>query len=736
MINQRQTIKLLDSIRDKQNVSVFGLSFYSRPIALNPLSKYIYVAPDFVKATEIFDQISSIRSDAVYLPPLFDCLSTKKQSKDNTFDRINALFKAVSGQANIIVTSALALMQLYPSAQDILSHSIKISKNQSIDTDHLAEKLSNAGYKRVSHVEEVGEFSIRGDICDILPISQSSNLSQKGIRIDFFGDTVEKIRQIDFESLSSQQQVEFVFLSPAKEVFATTDQIDKIAKILNSTQQKNLEPEHLQRQKSIASDLVLSLEGGTCDPAANALKPVLDQHPLHKLFLNRPIIFDESRQCVSNFNAHLSEHLSRFKTLLSKGEAFSFFAQSLFVPDFFAPQSHPQSLISFDNTLVQNRIFTPDQIFSYKNPTLPSYFKNHQGLIDDIKMWQRQGAEVSIHAKSALKDNLSQLLQDHSICPSIIVLSPLLKGGCFFGDDKKNETNRIIIANGDLVAKSSTDNHQSRTIKSKKQVFFEPKIGQAVVHSLHGIGMCEGLKRMKLGPSEKDFIVVAYQGNDKLYVATESINLLSAYAGGEENPKLNKIGGADFSKHKEKAKNSIKAMAFDLTKLYAKRQEQKGHFYEKSNADMFDFEQDFPFDETDCQLEAIKEGIADLTNGKIMDRLLCGDVGYGKTEVAMRIIYKVVLEGHQAAFVSPTTILANQHTKSLKKRMEKFGVKVASLTRFDSPQKVQSTLKGLADGTIDVVCGTHRALSKDVIFKNLGLLVLDEEQRFGVADKE
>jgi transcription-repair coupling factor (superfamily II helicase) len=271
--------------------------------------------------------------------------------------------------------------------------------------------------------------------------------------------------------------------------------------------------------------------------------------------------------------------------------------------------------------------------------------------------------------------------------------------------------------------------------KSKKAEFFQPKVGEYVVHNVHGIGVCEGLKRMKLGESERDFVVVRYDGNDKLYVAAESINLLSAYAG-EEEPRLNKIGGAEFARVKEKVKAAIKKMAFDLRELYGKRENAEGHKYGPDNGALSEFEADFPYEETADQLTAVSECLNDLNRGKIMDRLLCGDVGYGKTEVAMRVAYRAVLEGKQAAFISPTTILARQHYRTLTKRMEKFGVVVRSLTRFDTPADVAKTLADLSAGKADIICGTHRVLSKDVAFKDLGLLVLDEEQRFGVADKE
>ncbi|MCL2556794.1 MAG: DEAD/DEAH box helicase [Firmicutes bacterium] len=321
------------------------------------------------------------------------------------------------------------------------------------------------------------------------------------------------------------------------------------------------------------------------------------------------------------------------------------------------------------------------------------------------------------------------MLIDNNLSTHIIKDGNLYKGGCFFEDKT------IIIGYGDLTYKRKTDN-AAHFKKNKNAVFFEAKVGEAVVHDVHGVGICQGLERRNFNGVEKDFCIITYEGGDKLYVAVEAMNRLNAYAGSEDTIKLNKIGGADFARQKEKVKKSIKEFSLDLKALYAKRENAKGHRYDPSNALIREFEQDFPFDETSCQLLAIEEGLNDLIQGKIMDRLLCGDVGYGKTEVAMRLMYKVVLENKQAAFISPTTILAKQHFNSLKKRMEKHGVSIGSLTRFDSPSDIKKTIGGLKNGTIDIVCGTHRILSKDIEFKSLGLLVLDEEQRFGVADKD
>jgi len=568
-------------------------------------------------------------------------------------------------------------MQWYPTQNEVLDKAFELEKGASIGFDELVKKLIAAGYERVAHIEEPGQFSLKGDILDIYIIGSDP------IRVDFFGDEIESIRVIDVDSFRAGDQINCAIVVP--------------------------------------SDI-------------NTIKNSLLS------FCDRTTVFDEAKQCVDNFNAHLSEHMSRFKTLLEKGEADKDLVDAL-NKDALNNIRHSYSLITFDRQLCQNRIFKPDMVLDIKNPELMNYAKDKEMLVSDIRMWRQQSVDVKIYISGVLKKNIEELLIDGGLGLDMISEGGLYRGGCFFeqadDDGIAGGRGQIIIGYGDLTYKRKNDGViAALSKKNKKAAFFQPKVGEPVVHEIHGVGICQGLERKNFGGLEKDFCVISYEGGDKLFVAVEGMGRLNAYAGSEDKVRLNKIGGADFARQKEKVKKSIKEFSLDLKALYSKRENAKGHVYDPSNAMLREFELDFPFDETPCQLIAAQEGLDDLLQGKIMDRLLCGDVGYGKTEVAMRLMYKVVLENKQAAFISPTTILAKQHYETLKKRMGKFGVSIGSLTRFDSPADIKKTIDGLKKGTIDIVCGTHRVLSKDIEFKSLGLLVLDEEQRFGVADKD
>ena len=287
----------------------------------------------------------------------------------------------------------------------------------------------------------------------------------------------------------------------------------------------------------------------------------------------------------------------------------------------------------------------------------------------------------------------------------------------------------MVIGSEELLRK------KTKQVKlKKKDVFTIPDVGDYVVHDLHGVGVFKGIRRLKTD-TERDCVEVEYS-DGQVYVPIDQMGMLSRYSGGAESPKISKLGGKEFARLKDKVAKSVKAMAFDLLELYSNREEAKGYVYPPDSEFQVEFEDKFPYPPTEDQVTAVSEIKADMEKGKVMDRLLCGDVGYGKTEVALRAVFKTVLEGKQVAILAPTTILAEQHYKTVLKRFEGYGLNIACLDRFRTPSEVKSTIECLKNGKIHIVCGTHRILSKDVAFCNLGLLVLDEEQRFGVEDKE
>lgn len=396
----------------------------------------------------------------------------------------------------------------------------------------------------------------------------------------------------------------------------------------------------------------------------------------------------------------------------------------------------------FDNNLVVFKEIYSE--FSEKtqivNQTVGArkYFYDYKSLITDLNYYQKNDFAVVLfcgnkESEKSLFDYLSLNILgvkklNSTVLSGINVTDAYLPLSASFLQDKI-----VFIGTDDLIKKN---NLKINKYISKKNIYL-PKVGDFVVHEFHGIGKCVQIERLKILNHEKDYIVVEYRGGDRVYVPSEQLNLLSAYVGSDEEPKLNLIGGVEFARQKERVKASVKKMTFDLLKLYADREKRKGFVYEKDNYLYDEFEKSFPYEETEDQIKAIADIKKDMESDKILDRLICGDVGYGKTEVALRAAYKAILSGKQVAFLCPTTILSEQHYNTCKERFKDFMVNVEVLNRFKSQKKdIEPLLKNLKDGKIDLICGTHRLLGKDVLFKDLGLLILDEEQKFGVEHKD
>ena len=435
------------------------------------------------------------------------------------------------------------------------------------------------------------------------------------------------------------------------------------------------------------------------------------------------IVYEDAKQVSDNAAMTLREHYSRFKTLLSQGAPV---VDGQLTDDL----RYDGVKLAFQNISNANRLFNPQAVFSIDTFTPLSYRKRYDMLACDIKSWTREGYTVVICCgDDKLKSSAQEFLYNEgALSQNVTLLTDKLPKGFVFHDIKL-----VVVGTYDMVSKKAVAKKLSRR---KKDVFTMPVPGEYVVHNVHGIGVMEAVEPMLMGGVTRDYVIIRYRDGDKLYVPVENIDCLSKYVAGGAEPKLNKIGGVDFAKVKERVRASVKEMAFSLLELYAQRSESKGHKYSLDNTMLSEFEAAFAYQPTVDQTTAVAECLNDLTNGRIMDRLLCGDVGYGKTEVALRVAYKVIAEGKQVAFISPTTILAKQHYKTALSRMEQFGVNICSFTRLDDAKSIKVGLQGLAQGKIDMAIGTHRLLSSDIKFKDLGLLILDEEQRFGVADKE
>ena len=473
---------------------------------------------------------------------------------------------------------------------------------------------------------------------------------------------------------------------------------------------------------------------------ASVLAPILDctRSIFDLLPENTLIIFDECNNVNEIANGIYKEHTERVNDLKNGGEAFSFSQNQLLEPEKLFGGFTKYRTLALQIFTSGTRFFRPLKTYNFRSTPAPSYLNALPQFISDCKSWIQNGYRVlafagSVQRYDKLSDELSQAYLPVYSVPDrlealrgVAVSSAELEHGLII-----HECKLVIIGSGDLFTKSVT----KRIKKRRGDMFVAPEIGDYCVHEKHGVGRITGTKKIETTDGIKEYISIEYKGGDSLYVPVEQMDVLSKYVG-EQNPSLSKIGGADFERVKDRIRQSIKKLAFDLKELYAERNGKVGFCFPANEVMMQEFEDAFYYEETPDQLSSIEEIKSDMCSEKVMDRLLCGDVGYGKTEVALRAIYLCVLGGKQAAFMCPSTVLSEQHYNTACERFKQFGVRVEVLNRFRTPAKQQKVLQALANGDVDVIIGTHRLLSDDVKFYDLGLLVLDEEQRFGVEHKE
>ena len=685
---------VISAVNDGKRTSVFGLTKSDIRLFCCAFNRFMYVCPDVVTARAAFVELSMHYKTAELLLPKNNVILTS--GNDRSGARARALYNMAVGVCDVVVTTAEALMQIVPPPELVKNAAVTFEVGKSIPTAELLGKLTAAGYTRVGHVDEPAQFAVRGDVVDVCaPCGECA-------RIEFFGYECDGIRKLDINTQSAGESMQSFTAYPATEtVFGDKSEvIDKLLKAGEKRKAAGVSIEHRMAER---------LGSGDTDGEQTLLS--LFAHTTLDMFWGGRVIIEDAKSVYDNCVFAYREHASRAKRLIDAGEA-PFCAADNLVS---VPPTHGFTLC-FHAVDSNNRFFSPDRVYRFKSIDLPLYGKNFVQLKDDISAWNSRGIKVLIAAD--IRDGLNSVE-----CYDVEYIEPTADGGVFFDD------NTVVIGMRNVGKKRDPFTAVKRTGMAEL-----PKPGDYVVHETHGIGICEAVGAVDYGDYERDYITVRYAGGDTLYVPVENMSRLSKYDFNDNPPKLSKLGGAEFERVKTKVKSRLKAMAFDLLSLYAKRETVKGKTYAGGDEIEDEFAADFPYTETPDQLAAIDSCFADLTSGKIMDRLICGDVGFGKTEVALRVAFKVIAQGGQVAFMSPTTVLCRQHYNTTKRRMDRFGVSVAALSRAESD--TAKTLKGLEDGSIDIVCGTHKLLGGSVKFKNLELLILDEEQKFGVSDKE
>ena len=723
--------ELCENIRCGMPTAVFGISDPHKYLIASMIdAPIIYVTADPTATRKAAENIATLSGKRVEMLSAKDevLLYRKALSKDAYYRRLNGIHALQTG-VPVVVAEIDALVQLFPRQLPTLD----FVEGEELDFLSLPAILSRMGYARVHEVETKGSYALRGDILDIYPIN-----SENPARIDFFGDTVEHIKPYDLVTGSRLGLVKsFSVLSATDVIFEETER-DSLKKAVEEGLRAFRTVEAYDRANGIATELFSELETGNANgyllPLLKSSTDIFGVLPKDCVF-----VFDEGKPLFDKLNAIYKEHEDRFARLAEGGEAFPFAKAQLISKDRFLRGLDGVGKVALQTFAGNPFFFQPLKIYNLNATPITRYLNTTTGLFDDISNWLRGGYRIMLfcgEVNRAVK--MQQLLFDAylptselpeklSALKNVTVNSEYLDNGLVL-----HECKLVLIGTGNLYTRAPDT---KRIRRRRGNMFSAPEIGDYAVHERHGIGKIIGTSKLETSDGIKEYITLSYKGGDVLHVPVENMDVLSKYVG-EEDPPLSKIGGAEFERVKSRVRASLRTLAFDLKKLYAERSERKGFAFPYNETFMTEFEDAFQYPLTPDQASSVEEIKADMVSDKVMDRLLCGDVGFGKTEVALRAVYLCVLAGKQAALMCPSTVLCNQHYQTASERFEPFGVRVGVLSRFQTPREQEITLRDLADGKIDLLVGTHRLLSKDVKFKDLGLLVLDEEQRFGVEHKE
>lgn len=716
--------------------AVFGVNFAEKCLIASSVGlPVLYIVKDGLYGAKIAEELTALSGErTVYLPAKDDVLLYKSAfDRTSLFARLNALYEIKNG-ARFVVTTFQSLLQLFP--RDIPT--IKIRKNEVYDIGGIVNKLVKFGYRREEFADDRATFALRGDILEINPVN-----GEYSYRVDFFGDEVESVFRFYGEDRENKTAVTEFEIIAATDVIVGDDEVEDIKQTLRQSLSKFGTLSVRDDARKIVNDLEEKLDGGVPCGELQFVMPILksitDDFTTY-MPTDTLVVYDESKMLVDGITATLKDHSERLLTLGRAGKIFDFSARQLSDCRKLIKRLNSFREVAFQNITTTINFFNPLKTYSLRCSPVARYTADFEAIYNDVKNWKFGGYKVIICCGNDKRaDSLSDELYVRG-CMCVrgdnaearngvaVVTSYFLPSGLIYHSAKL-----VLIGTGDLYIATK----ENKRIKRKRGDLFQaPEVGDYAVHEVHGIGYVKGVKRITTQEGSKDYVAVEYLGGDTLYVGVDQMDKLTKYMGGGEKPRLNRIGGKEFERIKERVKASISEMTIDLKKLYKARKEKKGFAFSADDAFSEEFDEAFEFEPTEDQIQSVAEIKADMESEKVMDRLLCGDVGFGKTEVAFRAAFKAIADGKQVALVCPTTILCEQHYRAAKKRFENFGVRIESLNRFKTSAQQKKIITDLADGLISFVIGTHRLFGSDVKFHDLGLLVLDEEQRFGVEHKE
>jgi len=746
--------RLLKNIREGVSpCSVFGVSDASKPFMAALCSqrrKILYLTSTQEKATSAASDIEAYSgAPCVCLPPREQMLGVSSRSGELTYQTVSALFAIADGASATADISVLASTFMPP--DEFLSLKRALAVGDDVRIDRLAATCVRLGYVRTDAVEAVGQFALRGGIFDIFPVG-----FEQPVRIEFFDTEIESIRVVDISTQRSVARLDRVTVLPAR-LFCPTALCAREAgesigsAVRHAVRKLSGTPEAAARAESFSACAQRLIDGDTSsfdDSLSVFLKDratLIDYLPEDTL-----IVLDEPKRLRERCENLFLEFSEIFKDLLGQGRALAPQGELVMTADkVLAHVTKRSSILALQGITTTNKDISPRAVFTLSGRNMQSFQNKPQMLAQELAAMKTKGYTTLLCCSSrarakSLQGEISQYsvninyTEDLSLIPApecCYVLPVQLSHGFEFPELKV-----AVISDADIFA--AVRQRTVRRAKHKGGVsinsFTELNVGDFVVHENNGIGVYQGIEKIVTDGVARDYITIAYAGTDRLYVPVEQLTMVQKYIGANEDikPKLSKLGTKEWSSLKSKAKKSIEDITDQLIKIYSARQSAKGFAFSPDTPWQRQFEDDFPYAETPDQLTCIDQIKADMEKPKVMDRLLCGDVGYGKTEVALRAAFKAVMDSKQVAILAPTTVLAQQHYNTVLNRTEPYGVRCEVLSRFRTAAEQNKIKKKLIEGKVDIIVGTHALLAKTVHFKDLGLLIVDEEQRFGVKHKE
>jgi transcription-repair coupling factor (superfamily II helicase) len=729
-----------------QGVNEEGLAYLACNL-LNTSNKILILTSSEAKSKKYEEALRAYTENSERLQPKeFILYNVDALSKDVDYKRANLLDNILNKQKNIVTVSINSIITRVMPKDRFKESIIELRYGKNYDLNELRSNLIKLKYERVDAIEGVGQFSVRGGIIDVFSPSEANPC-----RIEFFDDEIDSIRLIDLKTQRSVKNLKQVRIIPCSDILFKKEEIrnilSEVEKDYNERKNKaTLSKEAQKNLKNLYNSYQDKLMGGMGIENADLLVPFIRESFANILdyfdddFI---LLIDEPERIFEEIKVLNESFQLKFSELFEKGEVFSNQSNVYLTEDELLSEISKRPFISINGK--EKAVKTDDSVHMLFKEA-PSYYGKIEDLSKELNRLKYKGYKVDIILSSYEScRKLYNLLNDYECTATLskdaniaesgqVVIAPgELKKGFEYYDNKI-----LVLTENEVLG---TIKHKSQKAKKHKgsviNVFTDLKVGDYVVHEHHGIGKYIGIEKIEVQNIQKDYLCIKYKAEDKLYVPIDQMSLIQKYIGSDsEKPKLNKMGSSDWVKTKERSKAAIANMAGELIKLYAERKVVKGYPFNHDTEWQKEFEYKFPFEETDDQLRCIKEIKKDMERPICMDRLLCGDVGFGKTEVAMRAAFKAVMDSKQVAILVPTTILAQQHYTNIIDRFRGYPIKIEMLSRFRTHYQQNKIINDLNKGLIDIVVGTHKLLSKDLKFKDLGLLIIDEEQRFGVKHKE